>query len=69
MQWTELKNEWKAVQPKVKTKWPKLTDAELKAIAGNRKEMITHIQKHYPGDKAKIEKEIESFITGLKAHV
>jgi uncharacterized protein YjbJ (UPF0337 family) len=70
MQWTELKTNWKDLQGKFKTRWTKLTDADLTAIAGKREELIKKLHNYYKTDEVKLGKEVDEFIKTLKpAHV
>ena len=68
MLWNEVKLNWKDVKNQFKGKWNKLTDADLTAIAGKREELVTRLNKIYKTEKVKLEKEIDEFIKGLKAH-
>ncbi len=66
MQWTEIQKDWKNVSKKMKTKWSKLTDADITAIAGKQDELVSRLGKHYKTDKVKLTKEVDDFIKTLK---
>ena len=66
MQWSEIQKDWKSVSNKFKTKWSKLTDSDISAIAGKREELINRIVKHYKTDKTKLEKEVDEFCKNIK---
>jgi len=66
MQWTEIQKDWKSISNKFKTKWSKLTDTDITAIAGKRDELISRLAKYYKTDKTKLEKEVEDFIKNIK---
>jgi uncharacterized protein YjbJ (UPF0337 family) len=66
MQWTELKTNWKDLQTKVQSKWTKLTQDDLKAIAGNREELIKRLQSHYKTEKVKLSQEVDDFVKNFK---
>jgi len=66
MLWTEIQKEWKVLSKQFKTKWSKLTDADLTAIAGKRDELVKRLVQHYKTDKVKLEKEVDDFIKNLK---
>ena len=66
MMWNDIQKDWTGVSKKFKTKWPKLTDADLTAIAGKHDELIKRLEKYYKTDKAKLVAEVENFITTLK---
>jgi len=70
MQWTEVKTKWNGVQGKFKTKWPKLTDGDLKTIAGNRDKLVARLFELYKTDKVQLGKDVDAFILTLSpAHV
>jgi hypothetical protein len=66
MLWTDIQKDWKNISKKFSTKWNKLQDADLKAIAGKRDELVKHLVKLYKSDKAKMEKEVDDFIKTIK---
>ncbi len=57
MQWTEIQKDWKNISKKFSTKWNKLQDADLKAIAGKRDELVKHLVKLYKAVMVKLDKE------------
>lgn len=67
MLWTDVQKDWKVIGKQFKAKWPKLTDADLTAIAGKREELVARLVNHYKLDKAKIDKEILEFVKTIKA--
>jgi len=69
MKWTEVQKNWKQFDQAFKAKWTKLTDADLKAIAGKREELITRLHRYYTTDEVKLGKEVDDFIKTLKATV
>lgn len=66
MLWNEIEKDWKNLSNKFKTKWPKLTDADIKAIGGKRNELIERLTKQYKTERNKIEKEVDDFAKTLK---
>ena len=40
MKWPEVKKDWTVYRSQFKTKWPKLTDADLDKIRGDRDTLI-----------------------------
>jgi len=65
MNWQQVKTDWNKVSGKFHTRWSKLTNEDLSAIAGKRVELVDRIQKLYFLDKGKAEKEAEDFIKNL----
>ncbi|MGB4468364.1 MAG: CsbD family protein [Azovibrio sp.] len=54
---------WNQVLGKVKAQWGKLTDDQLKVIAGKRTELLGKIQSAYGVSADEAEKQIKSFET------
>ena len=66
MNWDLIKGNWKQLQGKVKEKWGKLTDDDLKVIAGKRDQLAGLLQERYGYEKEHAEKELDEFTHGLK---
>jgi uncharacterized protein YjbJ (UPF0337 family) len=66
MKWNEIERDWKGLKAQFRTKWNKLTDADLTAIAGKRDELVNRLYQHYKSDKRKLEKEVDEFIAKIK---
>ena len=52
---------WKQLKGKVKEKWGKLTDDDLKAIEGKKEQLIGKLQERYGYVQEKAKKEAEDF--------
>ncbi|MBS1998838.1 MAG: CsbD family protein [Cyanobacteria bacterium SZAS LIN-2] len=61
----QLKGNWKQIEGKVKAKWGKLTDDDLKVIEGKREELAGRIQERYGCAKEQAEKELADFCNSL----
>ncbi|MBS1989721.1 MAG: CsbD family protein [Cyanobacteria bacterium SZAS LIN-3] len=61
----QLKGNWKQLEGKVKAKWGKLTDDDLKVIEGKREELAGRIQERYGCAKEQAEKELADFCNSL----
>lgn len=50
-----VKGDWKQLSGKIKAKWGKLTDDDLKTAEGNQEHLFGKLQEHYgiAKDKAK----------------
>ncbi len=66
MNWDQIKGNWTQFQGKVKEKWGKLTDDDLKVIAGKRDQLAGTIQKRYGYEKDQAERELDEFARALK---
>jgi uncharacterized protein YjbJ (UPF0337 family) len=61
MNWDQVKGDWKKFGGKVKEAWGKLTDDDLKVIAGKRDQLAGAIQKAYGVARDEAERQIQDF--------
>ena len=64
MNWDIIEGKWKQAAGAVKAKWGKLTDDDLKSIAGKRDELLGKIQEKYGVAKDQAEKQLSDFERG-----
>lgn len=64
----QFHGQWNEIKGKVKEKWGKLTEDDLKMIDGKREQLIGMIQKKYGLAKEKAERELTNFEAGLKSY-
>jgi len=64
MKWYELAGDWKQFTDMVKTKWGKLTDADLTTFGGKSEQLARLLQRRYGYEKEQAEKEINEFSQG-----
>jgi uncharacterized protein YjbJ (UPF0337 family) len=50
MKWGEMAEKWKHVKDKVKKTWSKLTDYDLKSIAGKPDRLADILKQKYDGE-------------------
>ena len=60
----EIKGDWNITKGKLKQKWAKLTDNDLKYTEGKYEEMLGRIQKRTGENRETIEKAIKEFNDG-----
>ena len=58
----ELVRQWPVMLPRVKARWSKLSDADLKGIEGNPELLIGVIQEKYDESRQAIEIELKSLL-------
>ena len=58
----EFARQWPAVQARVKARWNKLTDEDLKTVQGNPGLLIGMIQEKYDESRQAIEIELKSLL-------
>jgi len=61
MNWDIIEGKWKQAAGVVKTKWGKLTDDDLKTVAGKRDQLIGKLQEKYGWVKEEAEKQLADF--------
>lgn len=57
-----LQGKWHELKGKARQKWGKLTDDDLERINGKREELAGMLQKRYGYDKARAEREIDTWM-------
>ena len=62
MNMDQLKGDWKQLGGKVKAKWGKLTDDDMKVVEGKREELSGRLQERYGYAKEQAEKELHDFL-------
>jgi uncharacterized protein YjbJ (UPF0337 family) len=67
MNWDQVTGNWKQFQGKVKAKWGKLTDDDLKVAAGKRDQLLGVLQERYGYAKDQAERELDEFTRSLKS--
>lgn len=60
-----IKGQWKQLAGKLKTKWGKLTDDDLKQTEGNSEYLVGKVQERYGLAKDEAEKQVKEFQKGL----
>jgi uncharacterized protein YjbJ (UPF0337 family) len=68
MNWDKIEGDWDTLKGHVKEKWAKLTDDDVKLIAGKKDKLVGALKERYGHAKDAAEKEIDSFIAGLRKH-
>jgi len=61
MNWDIIEGKWKQASGMAKAKWGKLTDDDLKAVAGKKDQLIGKLQERYGLAKDQAEKQLGDF--------
>lgn len=59
----EIKGDWNIIKGKLKQKWAKLTDDDLRYIDGNRDELLGRIQKRTGETREAVETLLKEYAT------
>ncbi len=62
-----LKGDWTNLKGKIKEKWGKLTDDDLKVIEGKRDQIAGKLQERYGYAKEQAQKELDDFCRSASA--
>ena len=66
MNWDKIEGEWDTLKGKVKEKWAKLTDDDVKLVEGKKDKLIGVLKERYGHARDVAEREVDSFIDGLR---
>ena len=61
MKTDQIAGNWKQLKGKIKEKWGKLTDDDLKVVEGKQDQLVGVLQKRYGYAKEQAEKEAAEF--------
>jgi uncharacterized protein YjbJ (UPF0337 family) len=64
-----LSGSWRELRGKVKEQWGKLTDDDVAKIEGHLDRLIGAVQKRYGYAREQAEREIDTFLEGVRAKV
>ena len=65
MNWDQVEGKWKQAMGSLKEKWGKLTDDDLKQIAGNRDRFVGKVQERYGIAKEEAQKRADEWANSL----
>ena len=67
MNWTQIEGQWHQLSGQIKSQWAKITDDDLKNIAGKREHFVGKLQEHYGVLKDEAEKQLDKWISKIPA--
>lgn len=67
--WNQVEAQWHVLAAQAKTNWAKLTDDDLKLIAGKRDLLVARIQERYGGLRVDAEKRVDGWAEKLSHKV
>ena len=66
MNWNQIEGQWNELAGKVKSEWAKLTDDDLKNVAGKRDQLVGKLQQHYGILKDDAEKQVNKWLDKIQ---
>ncbi len=61
MEWGEVQSNWDEMKDKIQNRWEKLTDEDLKAIAGRRDQLTDKLAETYGITKGEADRRVDAF--------
>ena len=61
MNWTQIEGKFDQIKGDIKTKWGKLTDDDMKSLAGKRDNLVGRIVERYGVMKDDAEKQVDEW--------
>ncbi len=58
---TRLLGDWQHISPKVRARWPRLSDDDVVAIDGERRELVRMLRQRYGKSYGELEREVTEF--------
>ncbi len=65
MNWERVEGQWHQLKGELKSKWAKLTDDDLRLVAGKRDQLIGKLQERYGVMKDEAEKQVNEWMARL----
>jgi len=65
MNWNQIEGQWKNLSGQLKSQWAKLTDDDLKNIAGKKEQLVGTLQQRYGMVKDDAEKQINKWLAKI----
>jgi len=65
MNWTQIEGQWHQLTGQLKSQWAKLTDDDLKNVAGKRDQLLGILQERYGILKQDAETQLDKWITKM----
>jgi len=66
MNWEQIEAQWKQFGEHAKTKWNKLTDDDLRTLAGKKDLLVAKIEERYGIVKKNAEKQVDQWLGKLR---
>lgn len=66
MNWDQIEGQWHQLKGQAQSEWAKLTDDDLKNVAGKREQLLGKLQTHYGLLKDDAEKQIDAWIAKVQ---
>jgi uncharacterized protein YjbJ (UPF0337 family) len=65
MNWDQIEGQWHQVKGSLKSRWGKLTDDDVKNVAGKKEALLGRLQARYGIVKDEAEKQVDEWVAKL----
>jgi uncharacterized protein YjbJ (UPF0337 family) len=65
MNWNQIEGQWGQLKGTLKSQWSKLTDEDLKNLAGKKDQIVGKLQQRYGILKEEAERQVDEWISKL----
>ena len=65
MNWDQIEGQWHQLAGQAKSQWAKLTDDDVKNVAGKKDQLVGKLQEHYGVLKEEAEQQIDKWIAKI----
>ena len=65
MNWNQIKNNWNTVSDEIRRTWGKLSDDDLRSVAGRRDQLAIMLQRRYGYATVVAENKVDLFVQEL----
>jgi uncharacterized protein YjbJ (UPF0337 family) len=69
MNWTQIEGKWEQLKGDVQTKWAKLTDDDIKAVAGNFDTLVGKVVERYGLKKEQARHQVTEWADWLESRI
>ena len=69
MNWAQVEGKWEQLVGDVKSTWGKLTDDDIKIVAGKRDLLVGKLHERYGTAKEQAHKDIDAWVTKIGAKI
>lgn len=61
MEWRDIRENWAALIPSIRARWPEITEERLTAMSGTREELVQAVAETSGADAVEAEREVEAW--------
>ncbi len=63
--WQWVQGHWEAFRPKLAAYWPRLPEADVELLSGDRPSLVQLVKRHYALQQSGAEAQVDAWLAGL----